>query len=127
MNISKVETYLNSVFDNKVSNNTFFGSYPEKETISPKWNDMVFIDIPNGIEDRGSMGIGTALVWLFARPLSSGRKNVGKISDMEIKMNEILESLNDPIYRLERRETYTEYDRNLKWHANVVEIIIKIF
>lgn len=127
INISKVETYLNKILDNVVSMNTFFGSYPEKETIDPKWNDMVFVEIPNGIEDVDAYGVGTVLVWLFARPLSSGRKNVGQLSRMEIKLNEVIEKSNDSIYHISRRETYTDYDRNLRWHCNVVELIIKVF
>ena len=127
MNISKVETYLNTLIDNVVSMNTFFGSYPEKETIDPRWNDMIFVEIPNGIEDREAFGEGTVLVWLFARPLSSGRKNVPVLSKMEQKLNSIIENANDPIYRISRRETYTDYDRELKWHANIVELVLKVF
>ena len=127
INISKVESYLNSILDNKVSNNTFFGSYPERSDIDPSWNDMVFIEIPNGIDDMDAYGEGTALVWLFARPQPSGRKNVPILSRMEVKLNEIISSANDKNYRISRRDTYTEFDSDLKWHANIVEIVIKVF
>ena len=127
MNISKIETYLNSILDNVVSMNTFFGSYPERETIQEEWNDMVFVEIPNGIEDREAFGEGTVLVWLFARPLSSGRKNVATMSRMEESLNDVIKTASDPIYRISRRDTYTDYDPSIKWHANVVEIILKVF
>ena len=49
MNISSVETYLNSVLDNKVSNNTHFGHMIEKASIPDDCQDMVLIEIPDGI------------------------------------------------------------------------------
>lgn len=127
MNISQVETYLNRILDNVVSDNTFFGSIPEKETIDASWNDMVFVEIPNGIEDREGYGQGTALVWLYARPLSSGRKNVAVMSRLEKRLNEVIQDANDDTYFISRRSTYTDYDTSIDWHRNAVEIIVKIF
>ena len=40
LNISNIETYLHSIIDNKVSNNTFVGTLPD--TINQKWNDMCY-------------------------------------------------------------------------------------
>ncbi len=127
MNISKVETYLNSVFDNKISMNTYFTTVPEKESIPTEWNDMVMIEIPNGIHDREAYGIGTVLVWLYARPLSSGRKNVAVMSQMETKLNALLAELKSDTYRLSRRDAYPDYDNNIDWHCNAVELILKIY
>lgn len=127
MNISMIEDYLNSIFDNVVSKNTFFGSMPEKGTIDTSWNDMVFIEIPNGIRDYDAYGQGTAIVWLYARPLSSGRKNVAKMNELETKLNEALAVASNPSYVLSRRATYTDYDTNINWHCNAVEIIVKVY
>lgn len=127
MNISMVEDYLNSIFDNVVSSNTFFGYLPEKETLDASWTDMVFIEIPNGIEDREAYGQGTVLVWLYARPLASGRKNVAKMNELEIRLNEVVASAKNPVYSISRRSTYTDYDPDIDWHCNVVELIIKVF
>lgn len=128
INISKVETYLNSIIDNKVSNNTFFAALPDKSVIdSSDWTDMCLIETPNGIEDRDAYGQGTVLVWLYARPLESGRKNVAKMSELEQKLNEIISSNNDKTYHISRRLTYTDYDTDVNWHCNVVELILKVF
>lgn len=128
LNISKVETYLNSILDNTVSSNTYFGFKPDEAMVkSSSMNDMCVIDIPNGIRDYDAYGKGTVLVWLYARPLDSGRKNVAVMSQLEMRLNEVLKEANDPIYHISRRFTYTSYDRELSWHCNVVELTIKVF
>lgn len=127
MNISKVETYLNSIFDNVISKNTFFGSMPEKETIESSWNDIVFVEMPNGIQDREAYGQGTALVWLYARPLANGSKNVKVMSVLETRLNEVIKNASSPIYSISRRATFTDYDTNINWHCNAVEIVVKVF
>ena len=127
INISQVETYLNSIFDNVISNNTYFTNLPKKEAIPTEWQDMWLVEIPNGIEDMNAMGIGTVLVWLYARPLSSGRKNVAVMSKLESKLNEVLKNASDKGYILTRRDTYTSFDTNVDWHCNAVEIVVQIF
>lgn len=127
LNISKVETYLNSIFDGVVSENTFFGSIPLKATIPSGWNDMCFIEIPNGIRDKEAFGQGTVLVWLYARPMASGKKNVAALSKMEQIVNNIIASNTNDTYHVSRRMTYTSYDASIDWHCNVVELILKIF
>ena len=127
MNISKVETYLNSIFDNVISDNTFFGSMPEKETIGASWNDIVFVEMPGGIRDREAYGQGTVLVWLYARPLANGAKNVKVLSGLETKLNEVIKNASNPTYSISRRATFTDYDTNINWHCNAVEIVVKIF
>lgn len=127
MNISKVETYLNSIFDNVISRNTFFGSMPEKETIESSWDDIVFVEMPGGIRDREAYGQGTVLVWLYARPLANGAKNVKVMSGLETKLNEVIKNASNPTYSISRRTTFTDYDTNINWHCNAVEIVVKIF
>jgi hypothetical protein len=128
INISKVETYLNSILDNVVSNNTFFGYRPDEAVIkSTDWQDMCVVEIPNGIHDYGAYGKGTVLVWLYARPLDSGRKNVSKMSQLETKLNEVIKEANDKTFHIDRRLTYTSYNKEIGWHCNVVELIIKVY
>jgi hypothetical protein len=128
INISKIETFLNAKFDNIISNNTFVGSkLPDKTAIPSEWKDMCLIDIPNGIRDYEGYGQGTVIVFLFARPQESGRKNVGVLSKMETKLNEVIASNQDKTYTLSRRLNYTGYDRDIDWHFNAIELIIKVF
>lgn len=128
LNISKIETYLNGILDNVVSNNTFFGYMPDASIVkSSDWQDMVMVEIPNGIRDMDAYGQGTILVWLYARPLESGRKNVAKMSELETKLNAVIANAEDKNYQISRRMTFTDYDTDIDWHCNVVEIILKVF
>lgn len=127
MNISKIETYLNDVFGSEISEHTFFTTAPGKESIDPSWEDMVLIEIPNGVDDLEAYGRGTVLVWLYARPLSNGRKNVAVISNLEQRLNDVIANASDEHYFLSRRQTYTDYDTSVDWHCNAVEVILKVF
>lgn len=125
LNISKIETYLHSIMDNKVSDNTYVGSLPN--TIEESWDDMCLIDVSSQIRDMNAYGRGVVLVWLYARPLASGAKNVAQMSVLESKLNEVIEQANDSTYHINRRNTYTDYDSNRKWHCNIVELNVTIF
>lgn len=120
LNISKIETYLHSIIDNVVSNNTYVGTPPE--TIKEEWQDMCVIDLGPNIKDNNAYGKGVVLVWLYARPLANGAKNVAKMSELETKLDEVIESAHDSTYRINRRATYTDYDSARKWHCNIVEL-----
>ena len=126
INISEIETYLNDILDNAVSSNTFFGYLVDKQTIDPSWEDMVLVEIPNGIQDYDGYGQGTVLVWLYARPLSSGRKNVAKMYELETRLNNAVANASSGKYSIRRRSTYTDYDTNINWHCNAVELIITV-
>ena len=127
INISKIESFLYEKIDNVVSKNTFVGSkVPDKTAIPTDWNDIVLIDIPNGVRDFDAYGKGTVLVYLFARPQESGRKNVAVLSKMEARLNEVINTSSNDTYLLKRRLTFTGYDMNIDWHYNVIEITLTI-
>lgn len=127
INISKIESFLYEKIDNVVSKNTFVGSkVPDKTAIPTDWNDIVLIDIPNGVRDFDAYGRGTVLVYLFARPMESGRKNVAVLSKMEARLNEVINTSSNDTYLLKRRLTFTGYDMNIDWHYNVIEITLTI-
>lgn len=126
-NISRIETYLNSVLDGVVSEHTYFGTIPDAAIVkSSDWQDMVMVEIPNGIADFDAYGQGTALVWLYARPMDSGRKNVAKMSQLETNLDNAIKNASSSEYYLTRRLTFTDYDTTINWHCNVIEIIITI-
>ncbi len=128
LNISKIETYLNSIVDGVVSNNTFFTALPDKSVIDASdWQDMVMIAIPEGIRDFEAYGSGSVFIYLYARPLESGKKNVAKMSQLEIKLNSVIANAKDKNYHISRNDVHTTYDEDIKWHCNVVEIILKVF
>lgn len=126
LNISRIETFLNELIENHVSDNTFFTQMIEKESISDDWNDMVLVEIPNGINDMDAYGRGVALIWLYARPLGSGRKNVAIMSQLEQKLNNVIKNNTNHEFAISRRLTFTDYDSTIKWHCNVVELNITI-
>ena len=128
LNISKIETYLNSILDGAVSQNTFFTTYPDPSVVaSSNWQDMVLVDIPSGIRDLEAYGNGFIFVGLYARPLESGKKNVAKMSELEQKLNDVIANANNKNYVIVRNDVHSTYDEDINWHCNVVELIIKVF
>lgn len=125
LNISKIETYLNSIIDNVVSENTYVGTLPD--TIQTGWTDMCLIDAGTAINDLDAYGRGIVHILLYAKPLSDGSKNVSGMSKMETRLNEVIRSANSRTYQINRRNTYTDYDAERKWHCNIVELNITIF
>lgn len=127
LNISKIETYLNSILDGVVSDNTFFTTYPNVSVVKASdWQDMVLVDIPSGISDMDAYGKGFVFIGLYARPLESGKKNVKKMSELETKLNQALESASSSQYMLQRNDVHSSYDEDIDWHCNVVELILTI-
>ena len=120
MNISKIETFFNSLLDNKVSENTFFTELPP--ALKQEWADMVVVDFPNTVLDLEACGQGTVLVWLYARPKSNGTKNVPLLSQMESKLNECVSSNVNEHYVINRRGEYTDYDDQRNLHCNIIEL-----
>lgn len=125
MNISRIETYLHGIIDNKVSKNTYAGTLPD--TIKSDWNDMVLVDCANRVSDMDAYGEAIVLIWLYARPFENGAKNVIVMDELEAKLNEVIENANDKIYVINRRNTYSDYDSDRQWHCNIVELNVRIF
>jgi hypothetical protein len=124
LNISKIETYLNSIIDNNVSPNTYAGTLPD--TIKSDWTDMVLIDCGHAIRDLDAYGQGTVLVWLYVKRRGDGAKNTAIMSQLERKLDEVIKHASSSTYQISRRNTYSEYDTNRKWHCNIVELNIII-
>lgn len=124
LNISKIETYLNSIIDNVVSTNTYAGTLPD--TIKSEWTDMCLIDCGHAIRDLNAYGQGTVLIWLYTKPRGDGAKNTALMSQMERKLNEVIKNASDSTYSINRRNVYSDYDTDRKWHCNIVELNITI-
>lgn len=124
LNISSIEMYLYSIIKGSVSDNTYAGTFPD--TIDSTWEDMCLIDCGSAITDLDALGGGVVLVWLYAKPLLDGSKNVGVMQGLEEKLNVVIKNSFDKNYLIKRRNTYTDYDSNRKWHCNIVELNIVI-
>lgn len=124
INVSEIETYLHSIIDNVVSDNTYAGTLPD--TIQSSWDDMCLIDVGNAINDLNAYGKGIVHVLLYARPLLTGAKNVALMSQLENRLNEAIKSASNKNYMINRRTTYTDYDATRKWHCNIVALNLLI-
>lgn len=124
INISKIETYLHSIFDKTISENTFVSP---PSVIMSSWNDMCVIDVGNAISDLDAYGKGVVHVLLYAKPLADGSKNVAVMSKLEQALNDVIETQQSQTYQINRRTTYAEYDTERKWHCNIVALNILIY
>ena len=113
LNISTIETFFNELLDEKVSSNTFFTTVPTN------------IDTTS-IQDLNAYGVGTVLVWLYAKPFSNGRKNVAVMSKLEKALNEALENNKNASYAVSKKGTFADFDSDAKMHCNIVEIQLLI-
>ena len=127
LKISKIETYLNSILDNVVSNNTFFTALPDASIIKASdWHDMVLVDFPMGIKDVEAYGQGEFDIVLYARPLESGKKNVAVMSQLEDKLFNAIKDASNNSYYLRYSDARSMYDTNINWHCNVITLNILI-
>lgn len=124
LNISKIETYLYGIMDNTVSANTYAGTLPD--TIKSTWTDMCLIDCDSSIRDFDAYGKGIILIWLYARPRADGSKNTAMMSKLEQRLNDVLSIASNKDYQINRRNVYTDYDSERKWHCNIVELNVII-
>lgn len=113
------------LLDGNVSENTFFTNLPI--SIDDGWEDMVLVDIPSSIRDMDAYGYGTVLVYLYAKPYSNGQKNVSKLSELEQKLESIIENASSKNYSITRGSCYTDYDETRNLHCNIYEIKLLIF
>lgn len=118
MNISSVETYLDSIFNGKLSDHVFYDGKPP--TTDDSWNSFVVVDCGNSISDMNAYGRGTVLVMLYTKPTKAGTKNVAEAQRLEKTLNAILAGQSDSHYHVSRRTTYTDYDETFGLHCNIV-------
>lgn len=117
-NTSRVEEYLYSILNGAVSDQTFAGTLPS--SIDSAWNDMVLIDCDLPMTDYGPYSSATVYVFLYARPNANGSKNVPLLAQMEDKLCDVLDSIYDDHYSVERLSNGADYDTTLQWHRNFV-------
>lgn len=124
LNISEIETYLHSIMNGIVSDNTYAGTLPD--TMSSSWEDMCLIDCGNQLHDFDAYGQGIVLIWLYARPRSNGTKNVATMSRLEENLNYVIKNASNSNYVISRGSVYSDYDTIRQWHCNIVELNILI-
>lgn len=120
LNISSIESFFEVLLDKKVTSNLFFTNLPN--TIDSSWADLVVVDCANSIQDLDAFGRGSVLIWLYAKPLSSGRKNVAVLNKLEIALNKAIKSNINPNYGVIRVGEFADYDTDAKMHCNIVQL-----
>ncbi|MGM9970077.1 MAG: hypothetical protein ACI35S_06755 [Anaeroplasma sp.] len=123
--ISSIEDFLYELTYKQVSNNVHISNFPT--SITDKVNDMVVISIPGNITDYGAMARGYVYVMLYAKPLNKQIKNTKALKELESKLDLAIENNKNQNYQLVKYKTYQDYDNAIKWHFNIVELIINIF
>ena len=113
-----VEEYLYSVLNGAVSDHTFAGTLPT--AIDRAWNDMVLIDCDLPMTDYGVYSKATVYIFLYARPNADGSKNVPKLYELENSLCDVLDSISDDHYSVDRLSNGADYDTAIGWHRNYV-------
>lgn len=126
LNISSIETYFNEILDGDLSENVYPSTLPS--TIPDSWKDMVVISCDTSLTDYNAYASGGVNIYLYAKPLSNGKKNVAVMSKMEKRLNEIIkeQALSNSRYKIHRLETREDYDSNRNLHVNIVRIFTLI-
>ena len=62
LNISNIESYLYSIMQGEICDNTYVGTLPS--TIREEWEDICLIDCGSAIADLDALGGGVVLIWL---------------------------------------------------------------
>ena len=110
LSISRIESYLHSIIDNVVSQNTFVGTLPE--TTDEQWNDMCLIDVSDAIYDLDAYGRGSVFVLLYAKPMGNGTKNVATMNTLETKLEEVISNANNPFYLINKRSVHSKHTKS---------------
>jgi hypothetical protein len=119
-NISKIETYLDSILKGKVSDLCYAGTLPS--TLNTNATDMVLIDCGMAVNDYNSHCKGAVNIFLYAKPTSTGRKNVTLLSKMEKAFDEVLDNQESEIYKISELYRMSDYDTVYNMHYIIIAI-----
>ncbi|MBP5681286.1 MAG: hypothetical protein J6X31_09595 [Bacteroidales bacterium] len=87
---------------------------------------MVLIDCDLPMTDYGPYSSATVYIWLYARPNADGSKNVPLLSQLEDKVCDVLDSIYNDHYSVDRLSNGADYDTNINWHRNFVYFNLRI-
>lgn len=121
LDISSIETFLYDAINGKVSKNTFTGL---PDTTKGTWKDMCLIDCGNTINDLVCYGRGSALIWLYSKPLTDGSKDTRSIAKLERSLDGVLKGLHSDKFAVTLRSKYNDYDSDRKWYCTIVVLNI---
>ena len=123
--ISSIETFLYALLKPAVSSNVFPSTLPD--VIQDEWTEMVLFDCSLPMIDFEAYASGTFYIYLYARPLSDGTKNVAKMKSLEEKLINSIENSTDDKYRISVYSTNAGYDEDALMHVNQYELILNVY
>lgn len=121
-NISEIQDFLWSMFDS----DSFANKYLDELPPVLNFDTALVIDCSKNITDMNGYSYGTALLFLYAKPLESGMRNVKALKEMEIAVNDAIRNNNSKLYSINRRHTYSDYDASRNLNVTIIEINILI-
>lgn len=124
INITNIEDFFHALLYDKLTTHLFFTSLPL--TIQSDWEEMVLVDISDAIQDKGGAGNGMIAVYNYAKPKANGTKNSAKLSQMDKKLEELIQSSKSEHYFISRYKTYSDYDSDRNLHCNITLINLQI-
>ena len=126
INISSIETHLESVLRKNVCGRCYVGTLPS--TLTEGALDMVVIDVAN-TQDLHAYGSGIVNIYLYAQPIN-GLKNVATLSKLEKAFKKCLDNdLFDSEHYVVPREFYYQddgYDTTYNMHFIIKAIHLTI-
>lgn len=120
MSTSSMETFFDSILRGKLTDNLFFEEMPP--VIHESWDDFVVVDCMNPFRDHDAYGVGTVLIYLYAKQSPYGTKNVKRLAELERRLNQIILENDDPHYNIQRRGMYSNYNAVNDIFYNVIQL-----
>lgn len=128
INISSIETHLDKVIRKAICKQNYAGTLPA--TLSEKRTSYVVIDCGNAIHDLHAYGNGIVNIFLYAKPIGNGAKNVAALSKLEKAFNEVMmnDGFDSEHYTVARELAYQDsgYDNTYNMHyiIKAIQLII---
>lgn len=128
INISAIETHLDSILRKKVCKQCYAGRLPS--TLSEGVMSYVVIDCGSAIRDLHAYGTGIINIYLYAQPIN-GLKNVAAISKMEKSFEKALrcDAFDSEHYTVARETEYSlsGYDSSygMDYIIQAIRLIVK--
>lgn len=109
LNISSIETHLDSVIRKHISKHCYAGRLPS--TLKESVQDYVVIDCATGISDLNAYGRGIVNIYLYAKP-TNGLKNVVTLQKLEKAFRKAMDNneFDNEHYTVAREVVYSNQD-----------------
>lgn len=109
LNISSIETHLDSVIRKHITKNCYAGRLPS--TLKERVQDYVVIDCATGINDLNAYGRGIVNIYLYAKP-TNGMKNVATLQRLEKAFRKAMDNneFDNEHYTVAREVAYSNQD-----------------